>query len=430
MKKLSWTRVAGCLLGCLLPLLLAQKSLAEVDDGRLSLLINQGQLAKAEAELEQSNPTAADRIFFQARVLKAVGDFPRAIAAFREVLSLEPGHVNARRELGHTLLLAGEYEGASYQFSQLLEIEPNVVMQRRYRDFLRVIDLNKPVGYQVFFAVVPSTNVNNGTFNKTFSTGLGQFLIDPRSRANSGVGLSMGMSGYVRKILAPDRRLVFDWQVTGTGYDDRAYNNVNGRAALSFQKSSPRGNWSLAPYVEHDWREVGADERAVGLDFGISRKLAEGLHLDVDLNHEVRRFPDLVYRDDEYTSVSFDLRRSLNPSLWVNAGIEGEISRPKSAHLQYEGYRLFSGVAKSWRGGLFTQLRAEIGKRDFVGDYPLFNGPRGDNFYGINLRVYNGRISYKGFTPQLNCSYLRNHSNVAFNDFAVSECRLGYTKNF
>lgn len=157
----------------------------------ISRLISTGQIEAARIVLEAQSPSEADRLFFEGRVLKAQRKFPEAIRVFRQVLQIDPNYINARRELAHTLLLNRDYGPAEYHFDALLQIDQNEQMRDGYRGFLNVIEQNKPVGFSGYFSLLPSTNVNRGTANTVFDTTLGQFVIDPNSQAESGVGVQL-----------------------------------------------------------------------------------------------------------------------------------------------------------------------------------------------------------------------------------------------
>ena len=72
------------------------------DEPNISRLISTVQIEAARVALEAKNPSQADRVFFEARMLKAQRRFPEAISTFRQVLQIEPNYINAHRELAHT----------------------------------------------------------------------------------------------------------------------------------------------------------------------------------------------------------------------------------------------------------------------------------------------------------------------------------------
>ncbi|MEM7212659.1 MAG: tetratricopeptide repeat protein [Pseudomonadota bacterium] len=146
---------------------------AAPDEARIAALISAGRIDEARQVLEASNPSEADRRFFEARLAKARGDLDAAIRQFRAVLSADPRHLNARRKLAHSLMLAEQYDSAEFHFRELIRIDPSPRLVAQYRQFLAVIDDNQPLSMGVFGAVLPSTNVNRGSTSAVFDTDIG-----------------------------------------------------------------------------------------------------------------------------------------------------------------------------------------------------------------------------------------------------------------
>lgn len=396
----------------------------------ISRLISTGQIEAARVALEIENPSQADRVFFEARILKAQRRFPEAIRTFRQVLQIDPNYINARRELAHTLLLNRDYSPARFHFEELLKLDQNDQMRDGYRGFLNVIDQNKPIGFGGYFSILPSTNVNRGTTNTVFDTNLGQFVIDPNSQAESGVGVQLGVSGYFRHLTSPMSRISLNWGISGTKYEEERYNNAVGNLALLYEQITQSGSWFVSPYLRKTWREDDADNNARGLRVGLTHRLNDQNHLGFSISHEYRDYAVQDYQDGTFTSTSISLNHQINPSLSISGGFGFERSAPEANHLKYHGRKLFAGVSKAWEGGLQTSFGLEYGIRDYVGDYPLTYSPRDDDFYKISIGVQHSRIDIQGFTPRLSCSHTINQSNVVFYDYNATECQATISRNF
>lgn len=405
-------------------------SAQEDDRPSLSRLINTGQIEEAQIILEAGSPSDADRLFFAGRVLKAQGNLPEAINVFRQVLQTDPDYINARRELAHTLLLNRDYGSAGYHFEALLRADDNDQMRDGYRRFLNIIDQNKPIGFSGYFSVLPSTNVNRGTANTVFDTTLGQFVIDPGSRAESGLGAKLGVSGYFRHPTGPTSRVALSWSLSGTRYEQEEYNSAVGSVALSYEQITGSGSWLLSPYYRMTRRQDDTDNNARGLRFGLINDLGNKVQLSFALSHEYRDFVIQDYQDGSFTSGSVSLNYQVSPSVAVSGGLGFERSSPQAEHLQYDATKILFGLSKSWEGGLQTSFGFEYGQRDFVGVFPLTTSARDDDFYQLSFSVQNSRINIQGFTPQLSCSYSRNRSNVAFYDYDATECQATISRNF
>lgn len=396
----------------------------------ISQLISAGYIDAARVQLELQTPSVMDRMFFDALVLKAHGKFPEAIKVFRRILQVDPNYINARRELAHTLMLSRDYGPARFHFEELLKIDQNDHMRNGYRGFLNAIDQNKPIGLSGFFSVLPSTNVNRGTTRTVFDTNIGQFVIDPGSHADSGVGAQLGLSGHFRYLTGPKGRLSLNWAMSGTRYQDVQYNSTVGSLAISYHQSTQSGRWFISPYIRKTLREDNADNQARGLQFGVTHRLSAGNLIGFSASHEYRDYDVLDYQDGTFTSGSLNVRHQIKPSVSVSGGVGLERNAPDAAHLQYNGRKPFAEIAKSWKGGLQSKFGLEYGVREFVGDYPLTSSPRNDVYTTVRLGGQHTRVDIRGFTPRVMCSHTINKSNVAFFEYNATECQATISKNF
>ncbi len=403
---------------------------AQVDQLRLSHLVSSGNLAQAQAELEASDPSPADRLFLTGLILKARGQLDQAAALFRQVLRDDPGYLNARRELAHTLLLRKDYDGAEYYFTGLLKIDRNETMRSGYRRFLTVINQNRPVGVYASFSLLPSTNVNRGTTNITLDTVLGTFTIDEPSKAASGIGAYGAVGGFLRQDVGPGARFSFDWRVSGKRYENTSFNDLTGFLSLSFAQQLDAADFKLAAFGQRSWRGDNADLYSFGASLDLSAHLTPADTVALDLRHEERRFPNQSYQNGPFSSARLTFDHRIDQSLDLSAGLRLDMSRPQAAHLQYDGGAVIAGFSKVWDNGLTTGLTLEAGQRQYVGVFPLMSGPRSDGYYSIGASLKDDKIDLWGFSPSLSCSYTHNSSNVALYDYDSADCQLSVTRSF
>lgn len=396
----------------------------------ISQLVSLGMISKAQEQLEKTNPSALDRLFFQGQVLKSSGDFQQAIKVFREILSRDPLYINARRELAHTLLITGRYSAARVNFVRLLEIDQNAEMRAGYRNFLNLVDRQKPSGLSGYFTLLPSTNINRGTENTVFDTDLGQFIIAPGNQPASGVGYQLGVSGFFRQLLTSKSRLVLNWGISGIAYDTSAYNRATGKLSLSYEQAMDNGGWAFTPYTNYSWQEGGDTMRGIGLRFTLDQKISENAQISVNLRHEYRDYFSRSYLSGDFSSARFALGYSVNPRFSLNAGVVFENSNPEAAHLQYSSYKGFAGISNTWENGLETSFGVEVGSRGFEGNFPLTSTPREDQYYGVKFSLQNSRTNYAGFTPRISCAYTNNRSNIALYVYDATECQITVSKEF
>lgn len=119
-------------------------------------------------------------------------------------------------------------------------------------------------------------------------------------------------------------------------------------------------------------------------------------------------------------------------TLWVGltAGLGFERGTPDADHLKYDHQRVFASATKLWQGGLRGRLGVDLGKRDFVGIYPLTTEARDDSYYKVQFGLSHSQIEVMGFRPTLNCSHTLNRSNVSFYNYRATECQATLNRNF
>lgn len=406
-------------------------SLAQNINGlSISQLISLGQIEAARQALENDRPSEADRLFFDARVLKAKGEIPEAVSLFQRILQADPNYINARRELAHSLLINRDYSASEYQFRTLIQIDENERMRIGYRRFLDVINQNKPISFSGHFSILPSTNVNRGTTNTIFDTARGSFAIDPNTKAESGIGMQLGASGFLRYFINSKSRISVNLSLSGTKYEDERYNSAVGNLALSYERLTVFGSWSLTPYYRYIERKDGTDNAAHGLRFSLNHSLSSQAQLSLQIAHEFRDYSTQDYQDGKFSNLGMSLSYQFSPSITLSGGLGLKRSTSKADHLQYLSGKIAMELFKAWENGLQTHLGYEYGRRDFVGIFPLTTSARNDRFSRISFSVQNSRIDVHGFTPNLSCSFTRHRSNVAFYDYGATECQATISRKF
>ena len=411
-------------------------------DTQISRLINQGRFDEAQALFEANAPSEADRHFFVGRLLKSQGLLIPAIASFQMALEREPGHLNARRELTHSLVIVGRFSDAQLNLDILGREDLTPSMQPIYAGFQRLIDENKPAGASASFALVPSSNINRGTSETVFETSLGSGLISEDSRETSGLGVRVGLHGFLRNRLSERLRLVLKADLWATKYSEKAFDTLQAKLTAMLEGRSERLRWSLAPYLRQDWsrEEIGpslapderftASLRAVGAELKLQFFLDEANSVQLGVLTEDRRYPVSGFQDGRYNQVRIDYARRLADDLTFGLGLALNTGRPEPAHLRYDGTELNASIRKIFSGTVDTSFGLAIGHRAFEGDYPLRTTPRNDDYWRINLGYRNADWSVLGSVPSFTCSYTRAHSNIEFFDYDVSECQLAFERRF
>ena len=400
-------------------------------DGDVVNMIAAGRTHEAHALLLTLDPSAEALMLFEGRVLKADGRFADAIVVFRKILEGEPGYINARRELAHTLLLNHELEASEFHFRELIRSDTDAPLREGYWRFLQVIENARPSGLRTQFALLPSTNVNRGSSRTVFDPGIPN--IPPlriTNQGEAGVGVLLGLSGFYRQSLGDQSGWSLDWGLQGRKYRDEIYDSATASLRLGVHHRQNQTHWSFGTFARQIWRKDEDDNVTIGLDAAVERYVSDRHSFFVNAVVEERQYPHSAGSDASFYSSQEGLRFTPAADKQLTFGARFDANRPDTRHQGYDGHALFGRASKSWSGGIKTDIGLEIGSRDYRADFPLTADQRDDDYYRIDATLLTPRWSIYGFTPTTSCAYTRNYSTIAFYDYDVAECQMRFVRRY
>ena len=203
---------------------------------RIKLLIalaKQGQHELADTMLRRYPLTgkyAVNRtLYIQGLILRGRKDNKGAVAKFRAALADDPKLSLVRTDLAETLVDMGEDDSAKHHL-QLLEAEaPDAQVASNIRAFIDRIDQNRPLRFNAFMSVAPSTNITNGSSHDTVK------VYDPltggmkdaavTSKHKSGIGAAIGGNVSYNKSLGQNWAVVLAAGGSARIYKDHSFNS-------------------------------------------------------------------------------------------------------------------------------------------------------------------------------------------------------------
>ncbi|MEM6497472.1 MAG: surface lipoprotein assembly modifier [Pseudomonadota bacterium] len=399
-------------------------------DAELVELIAAGQIDEARALFATTAPDEADWLFFDGRLAKAEGHLDDAIKLFREVLRLNPEHLSARRELGHTLLQVADYWASAYHFRDLLRRDPMPHYRQGYVHFLNEIDRLRPFVLRGRLAIVSSSNVNRGSSESVFNPGVPDVpSFNITSRAEAGYGLELGISGQNRWTSDGRRRITFDWGLLGHKYVKPTYDRATLTARLQVGTLSEKTQWSMGPFVRASWAADGRNNSAIGLAASFDRRVTKQTIMFISAAAEYRYFPNSTAHDGPLFSLQTGLAHLVAKGD-LSVGTRLTFNRPEREHQQYDGRALFARFSRSWSGGFQGGLGVEIGQREYGATFPLLDDARADEFFQVSFSAQHHNFRFGQYSPVLSCIFGTTQSNAAFFDHDVTECTVGVTTRF
>lgn len=393
-------------------------------------LISQGRIVEARRQLEDQNPSPLERRFFDGQLLKASGDLSAAIAVFERILAADPGFLNARRELAHTLLLQKSWTAARKEFIRLLDRDRNPRMRDGYRQFLRVIDASKPFGISPVFAAEPSTNVNQGASGSQFSTSLGALSIDPNNQAQSGIGLTFGASGFLRQQADPVQQFRLDWRLTRTVFDRPGLDRTDASLALSSTWRLGQHTPTVGVFANTSIRADTGSNDQFGFFLRNRVALSPTAALTSGITYGTRQYPDRNGEDGSFGSLAFGYQVKKPDGTAWHIGATFDQSKPEALHQRYKGLAISIGRGLDFESIGTFEAGFSIGFRGFEADFPLTTAPREDVYGSLTLSLTPENFSVFGLRPKFSCSTKATRSNVALYESKGTSCGINVIEQF
>ncbi len=359
------------------------------------------------------------------------GQLDEAIAIFRAILSAAPDFAPARAELARALHMSGDADAAYQHFEIIAHSTADPLLERMANTAMRAITNDRPYGFSIRGALLPSSNVNRGSSQDVFDAGGMAFSIDETSRATSGIGISVGGSGFATARLDSDHALT-----ASLGLDIRKYAqgadfdqvSLNGSLMLTGQYDGVTvGVGPVATYTWQGWRpnlaQYGVSARAI---------LPMSTQDVVTASFQVlaQDFVTSDHRDGWKTSGALAWKHYFSPARSLTINLGGTIERSQRLYLDHNDISAGLRLDSEWEGGLITSAFGAYERHNYLGDFPLAATPRRDDKITLGATVSHRAITFAGFMPQLTYQYTRQFSNISFFDYDSHDVSLELSKRF
>ena len=328
------------------------------------------------------------------------------------------------------LVAEQNYEAAEFHLDELIERDQNERNIAQYRAVQRQILNDKPYGISGSFSLVPSTNINRGTTNRVFSTGIGDFTIVEESKETPGTSVNLSLSAFRRFQLNEEATLT----VTGTASGAQALEDGNPAATLSFgvdyRYLTDTGYWQLSPEASLSFIDGTKSYYTIGLGYDLQRRTSRQDIWTYSIKGSENQFYEDTSRDGVYLASSVNLRHIINPTLAVTTELALGAGLPARQDLQYRDVSISADISKAWQSGWRTTAGVKFGYRLYQANFTAVDYAREDQSRALNVSFANANFSFAGLSPSLGCSIKDVASNVAFYDYTVTECGIGLTRRF
>jgi tetratricopeptide (TPR) repeat protein len=382
-----------------------------------------------ELMLDRAPAVRAEAHFRLAKLLTAAGKLTEAAVELRRVIDEQPDASAVRIGLAQLLDRMGDVDGARRQLraAQAGGLPRNLAdYTRRYADSLRS---RAPFGWTFEMAIAPDSNINRATRSDTLTTVIGDFHVADSSQARSGVGLTLGGSGFARIGLAHSLALVTRAQVSADRYRDQDFNRLSlslgsglewspGKLRLALDASGGGTRYGGRTYQRFGQATLRAF-RPIGA------RTAASVSIDAaTIDNRVNDLQD---------GHSFTLGASLDHALSASSAVQLSLSRGRFK-AEDPGYS-----TRSWEAGLggvvdlgrFT-LSASAAHGGLHADerLSLFPARRKDRSNRLTLGLTSRQIQMFGFSPLVRFTMERNKSSIELYDYTRRRVEVGVTRAF
>ena len=354
-----------------------------------------------------------------------------AESGLRAILEVAPGNDPARESLTRLLLKTGRLDAAAYHAQHLAQNARNPSL-RRDAETLRFRLEGPAWGWQPIFALSPTSNLNKGSTSETILIGDTPFTIDADSRAQGGVGLTFGLSGWRSWRLDEAWRARLSGEASAMVYDGGDLDPQQSlRANYALDRRLGDLQLSLGVTVDGLAKRGKLERRRIGPSVGLAWRLDDRRQANVLFEARSVDYLTDTYRSGPTTSLSFGWRQAISPDLSFRLGVPFRTVRTHREHLDYDSFGISASIEKLWNdGGIHTSFGVRVAEDRYVGPFPGTGTRREDQIASLSLEVSNGNWQPHGFVPVMRYEFTRSKSNVSLYDYDSNDLQITFRKAF
>lgn len=356
-------------------------------------------------------------------------DWGGAAQLLRRVLDERPDAAPVRLALAQVLTEIGDEGAALRELRAAQAIGLPLEVARMVDRFSEALRARRPFGASLEIALAPDSNINTATTNDLLGTVIGDFEIDPDSKAKSGVGAALRGSVFARHRFSERVALLGRASTSADVYRDKDFNQVAldvaagpelhlGPARLNVEGGATRRWYGMKPYE---------DSVRIEANGAIPAGRRSIVRARVGLAKIDNRLNDL--QDGHSWSGEIAVERALGSRSGV--GLTLGASR---ADLTDPGYSTtaWRSTLLGWRefGRITAQVSASHGRLAADERLSLFPDKRKDRSYRLSASATMRQWQAGGFAPLVRLTWERNASTVAFYDYRRRRLEFGIVRAF
>jgi tetratricopeptide (TPR) repeat protein len=365
----------------------------------------------------------------QALVLEANGRNGEAAVLLRQVLDEQPDAGAVRLKLATMLRKMGDEAGALRQLRALRTIDLPPTVARFVDRLAASLQASKPFGFQVEVALAPDSNINRATRSDTLGTVLGDFTLDPESKAKSGIGVTIRGMGQARKSVTAGLSVVARSSVEARLYRDKDFNDITLDLSAGPEWQLDKLRLTAEAGVSKQWYGMESAQRALRVAGSVTRPIGavSQARLDAGYRWVDNRLNDL--QDGHDASARLHFERALSPTTLVSASIGAD--RFKARDDAYST-TFYSGGVTGYReiGRMTLSAGIEVARLKADERLQLLPEVRKDRLLRLQVGSVFRQLTVGGFAPMVRLVIERNKSSVEYYDYTRRRTEIGVVRAF
>lgn len=330
----------------------------------------------------------------------------------------------------------GEWKHALARFRWLLlEGSPDRQTEVALQNTIATITNENPLRFSLGGALLPSTNIANGSSHRFFETDFGTFRIDSAEERKSGVGLNLNASASYTMAYARGRSLVFTGFSSANLYREKDLQTGQIGISLAHEwlssgrQTALSAGLSKAYYHRLSTRDQ-PDFQTKSLRFQHGQRLGGSGWITLDAQLKDQHYPDRPYSSGLQKEIYVTPKFAINPRTSVSLKTGLQSAKLGATHLSFDGHSLGLFLNRNEANGLRWGVGVETHWRDFDSRFPGLAVNRKDQVQDLSLSASHARIQWRGMTPNLKCTVRDHHSNVALYDYKSTDCAITLNHQF
>ena len=417
---------------------------ASNESTRVKLLITlakSGQHDLAEVFLKRYPPTGKfghnRQLFIEGLILQARGNLTGAAKNYRAALADDPSLTLVRAELAQTLFLLEDDDSAKHHLNLLMAEAPNEYEASGIRSFIDTIDARRPFTFNAYLSVAPSTNVNNGSSNKTIYAPLWgvNMDIDDNSQEQSGIGFSTGLSAGYSHRLGNDFSVVLGGGINASIYTDDDYNRYGASQSAELRYLLTGGFLGAGIVTsENQSYDIYAQENEFYYSYGPRISLQKAIspkdRLNLSSVYEWRDYEIGSQSNGTALFIDGSWNHAFDSSLTASLSAGYNDVKTEVDFTSYETYSGGFGLYKELPKGITVNLNGEVRFSEFDAMHPIAGVVRKDERYMGSIALTKRDFNIWGYAPALEYTYIYNNSNISLYEFDSHALDFRLSKDF